>query len=67
MDLKKSLRMALAKRDLKKIDLARKVGTSGQQVSNWLRTGKMKQSNLVEVSAAFDMSVSEFISLGEEE
>ena len=65
MDLRKSLRLAIANKGIKKSQLAEKLGTSSQQVSNWLRTGKMKQSSLEEVSAAFDMSVSQFIALGE--
>jgi len=65
MDLKKSLRLALAHEGIKKSQLAERLDTSSQQVSNWLRTGKMKQSSIEDVSAAFNMSVSQFIALGE--
>lgn len=66
MNLSASLRLALAKKNMKKKALAEMVGTSQQQVSNWLRTGNIKQSSLPSIASAFDMSVSEFIALGED-
>jgi transcriptional regulator with XRE-family HTH domain len=65
MDLSKSLRLALADSNMQKKVFAEKVGTSQQQVSNWLRTGNIKQSSLSCIASVFDMSVSEFIALGE--
>ena len=66
MDLSKSLRVALANSNMQKKVLAEKVGTSQQQVSNWLRSGNIKQSSLSYIAAVFNMTVSEFIALGED-
>lgn len=65
MDLSKSLRMVIADKGIKHKDLAKELNTTSQQVSNWLRTGGIKQSNVVEICAFFDIPVSEFIALGE--
>ena len=65
MDLSKSLKVAIATKGVKHIDLAKQIGTSGQQISNWIRTGTIKQSSLIKVSEALGFSVSEFVALGE--
>jgi DNA-binding Xre family transcriptional regulator len=65
MNLGKSLKMALAYRVMRNKELAAKMNTSTQQVSNWLSSGNIKQSNLVEICRVLDMKVSEFIALGE--
>ena len=65
MDLRKSLRVAIANKGVKHKDLARQLGTTTQQISNWLKSGKMKQDSMASVSKALDVSVSEFIALGE--
>lgn len=66
MDLSKSLRVAIASKGIKHKDLAEKLGTTSQQVSNWIKSGAIKQTSLVSISDALGLSVSEFISLGEE-
>lgn len=66
MNISKSLKVALAMRGLKNIELAEKLGTSKQQVSNWIKTSTMKQSNLIQICEALEMPVSEFIALGED-
>lgn len=65
MDLSKSLKVAIATKGVKHKDLAEQIGTTGQQISNWIRTGTIKQSSLVKVSFALGFSVSEFVALGE--
>ena len=65
MDLSKSLRLAIAKKGVKHKDLAKQLGTTSQQVSNWIKSGAIKQSSLLSVSEALDLTVSEFIALGE--
>lgn len=65
MDLGKSLRIAVAMKGIKQKELAENFGTSRQQISNWMNTGIIKQSNLVKICEFFGMKVSEFIALGE--
>lgn len=65
MDLSKSLRLAIANKGVKHKDLAKQLGTTSQQISNWLKSGAIKQSSLLPVSKALDLSVSEFVALGE--
>ena len=65
MDLSKSLRLAIASKGVKHKDLAKQLGTTSQQVSNWLKSGAIKQSSLVSISKALELSVSEFVALGE--
>jgi transcriptional regulator with XRE-family HTH domain len=65
MDLSKSLRLAIAEKGVKHKDLAKQLGTTSQQISNWLKSGAIKQSSLLPVSNALDLSVSEFVALGE--
>jgi transcriptional regulator with XRE-family HTH domain len=65
MDLSKSLRLAIAEKGVRHKDLAKQLGTTSQQISNWLKSGAIKQSNLIILSKALGFSVSEFIALGE--
>lgn len=65
MDLSKSLRLAIAGKGVKHKDLAKQLGTTSQQISNWLKSGAIKQSSLIAVSREFGLSVSEFVALGE--
>lgn len=65
MDLSKSLRLAIAEKGVKHKDLAKQLGTTSQQISNWLKSGAIKQSSLISISKALDLSVSEFVALGE--
>lgn len=67
MDLSKSLKVAIAMKGVKHKDLANQLGTTSQQISNWLKSGAIKQSSLLPISKALDLSVSEFIALGEQQ
>ena len=66
MDLKKSLRLSIADKGVKHKDLAKALGTSNQQVSNWLKSGAIKQSSIIDIADYFEIPVSEFIALGED-
>ena len=66
MNCGKSLGIALAMKRVKRKDLAEAVGVVPQQVSNWVSSGSMSNSNLVKVCDALDMKVSDFVKLGEE-
>lgn len=65
MNLGKSLKVALAASELLNKDLADKLSTSPQQVSKWIKSGAIKQSSLVEICTVLNISVSEFVALGE--
>lgn len=65
MNLGKSLKIAIAKSEMKQKDLAELLGTSPQQVSNWVSSGSIKQSSIVDICTALNMPVSEFVKLGE--
>ena len=66
MNLSKSIEIGCAKRRIRKNQLAKAVGVTPMQVSVWIRRSAMTQSNMISVSAALNMKVSEFIALGEE-
>lgn len=66
-DVAKALRVALAMKNMKRFELAEKVGVSVNHMSR-LATGTVPlQGELMnKVAAALDMRVSEFVALGEE-
>lgn len=66
MNLSKSLRLVIAEKGIKHKDLAKALGTSSQQVSNWLKNGSIKQSSIIAIADYFEMPVSEFIAIGED-
>jgi len=65
VDLKKSLRMSIAERGIKNKELAKGLGVTPQQITTWLRTGVMTNSNILKISNFFNIQASEFIALGE--
>lgn len=65
MDLSKSLSQAIFNSGLKKKEVAKKLKTSPQQISNWLASGNIKQSSIIEICELFEITASEFIKLGE--
>ena len=67
MDLSKSLRLSIAREGILHKDLAAKLGTSSQQISNWLNSGIVKQASLIAICKHFNIPVSEFIALGEDD
>lgn len=66
MDLRKSLRVAIALKGVRNIDVAEYLGITPQQITNWLREGNINSQNITKLCAYFEMQASEFIALGEE-
>ena len=66
MDLAKSLRIALAERNIKRTELAKQLGVSRQIVSTWVNTGGISRVNLELTCKFLDMNVSDFVALGED-
>lgn len=66
MNYGKSLKIALAMKDIKRQDLAATLGVVPQQVSNWITSGSISGNNLKRVCEALDMKFSDFVKLGEE-
>ena len=66
MDLRKSLRVAIALKGVRNIDVAEYLGITPQQITNWLREGNINSQNIAKLCAYFEMQASEFIALGEE-
>lgn len=65
-DIKKALRVALAERDMKQTDLAKKLDVSPQQVYRWVSTdADVGMEALTKIAGAFGISVSELVALGE--
>ena len=65
MNLGKSLRVAVAQKGVKNIDVAKHLNVAPQQVTNWIASGKIKQENIIKLACFFEMPVSGFIKLGE--
>lgn len=66
MNVKRSIEVALAKKGVKKIDLALHLETTPQQISNWCRKNSLTCNSLERLAGYFDLKLSEFIALGEE-
>ena len=66
MNLGRSLKVALALEDMMNKTLAEKLGTSPQQISNWIGSGDIGKDSLIKICQIFNMPVSEFIALGED-
>lgn len=67
MDLGKSLKMALAKREMTQKTLAENLDVHPQQVSDWATSGKITRIRLELICMQLDMNVSEFVALGEDQ
>jgi transcriptional regulator with XRE-family HTH domain len=67
MDLGKSIKIALIKKGVLHKQMAEDLGISPQQVSLWIRRGRLSQDNLRSVASYFQMPVSQFIALGEDQ
>lgn len=65
MNIGKSLKIALAQRELKQPWLATKLGLTRQQVSNIANTEHASGTTIDKVAKAFNMEASEFVALGE--
>ena len=66
MNLGKSLRIALAMKEKRNKDLAEALEVGPVLVSLWIKHGNMNHANLERVCEFMEMSVSEFVALGED-
>jgi DNA-binding Xre family transcriptional regulator len=66
MDVSKSLRVALAMRGMKQVELARKMGMSEGWVRHLAARKSANTNTVTRVAKALDFKVSEFMALGEE-
>ena len=67
MNLVKSVRVGLAKNGMNQGDLAEKIGMSKPHLSKMIRQKYHTRDQLVTLAGAFNMTVSAFIALGEDE
>jgi hypothetical protein len=67
MNLGKSIKIALVKKGAKNKQMAKDLAVSEQQLSGWIRTGRMNLDNLLAIASYFQMPVSQFIALGEDQ
>lgn len=66
MDLKKSIKIALAKKGENTIWLANKLGVSPRTVTEWMKVGRINTDQVQDISRVCGMKSSEFIALGED-
>lgn len=66
MDLAKSLRVAMALKNVRPADVAEALEIASPHVYAWLKTGGMTQKNMLRLAHYFGMAMSEFIKLGED-
>lgn len=62
----RSIKIALAKREVKSKELAEGVGVTEQLVTKWICTGRVSCKNLFKIVGFFEMEMSEFFSLSED-
>ena len=63
--LEKSLRIALAHKNMNKKQLAAKMSCTAVYISNIMKNGKLSVTKLNDVAEALDCTLWEFIKLGE--
>lgn len=66
MNLRKSVMVAMAQRDMKQKDVADKIGISQGSMSQLMGQVSCTGATLVKLASAFGLKVSEFVALGEE-
>lgn len=66
MNVGKSIKVALAKREMRSGDLAKILGVTPQTVSNMSSRATCTGQMLIHLAQSFDMKVSEFVALGED-
>jgi DNA-binding Xre family transcriptional regulator len=66
MNVGRSLRVALAKKDMNQKDLAEKLDVSGAYVNKLANSKSAGMGAVQKLSEFFDMQVSEFLKLGED-
>lgn len=66
MNIGRSINVALAKKDMKKADLAREMDWSANYVTKICKSPEIGMGSVKKLSEFFGMNVSEFIALGED-
>ena len=66
MNIKKSIRVALAQKDLNQGDLATLIGMSGAALSQMLNRKSITSEKLGQIATALDMKASDLVKLGED-
>lgn len=66
MDIGKSIRLAIAEKNITRAKLAEKLGCGRPNVTQMCTTGKVRSETLKRLADVFEMKVSEFIALGED-
>lgn len=66
MNLRKSIKTALARREMTQKALAERLGMLETSISQLAAQKSCTGATLLKLAAAFDMKVSEFVALGEE-
>lgn len=66
MNIGKSLKLALVKRNMKQADLARKLGKSSRWINMLANSPTASSSSIEMLASEFGMKASEFVALGEE-
>ena len=66
MNVGKSIKVALAKREMRSGDLAKILGVTPQTVSTMSGRATCTGQMLIHLAQSFDMKVSEFVALGED-
>lgn len=66
MNFRRSLKLALAQRDMTQKALAKKLGIRETSMSQLAAQTSCTGATLQKISEAFDMKVSEFVALGED-
>lgn len=65
MNVGKSLKVALAKREMKQVALAKKMGVGEVYISRLANSEHAGMGTVTKLAAAVEMTVSEFLALGE--
>lgn len=66
MHIGRSINVALAKRGMKKTEMASALGCSNQYITKMSKSTELGLGTIKKLAEFFDMQVSEFISLGED-
>lgn len=66
MNIKKSIRVALAQKDMTQGDLAEKIGMTASNLSLLMNRESIPTARLAQIAEALDMKVSDLLKLGED-
>lgn len=66
MNVGKSIKVGLARRGMRQMDLAKKLGVTPQALSQLIKKSSCTSSTIDRIALALDMKSSEFLALGED-